>query len=261
MFVGDQSVVNESALAKFLKRDRRIVLAGLAGVVVLAWIYTIGFDGGLGDAAMAGLMPWTFLHFGLIFLMWAVMMVGMMLPSAAPMILLYALVARKSAEKNTPVIGVGVFVAGYVAAWIGFSLTAAFLQWVFEQFALLSPMMVSANPNFGGGLLIAAGAYQWTPLKDRCLGNCRAPLAFITNAWRDGLRGAFRMGLEHGLYCVGCCWVLMGLLFFGGVMNLLWIAAIAGFVMLEKLAPFGVQAGRFSGFLLIVSGLLVIGLA
>ncbi len=121
--------------------------------------------------------------------------------------------------------------------------------------------MVIANPFFGGGLLIAAGAYQWTPLKDRCLGNCRSPMAFLTHSWRDGRGGAFRMGLEHGLYCVGCCWVMMGLLFLGGVMNLLWIAAITAFVLLEKLSPIGTQGGRFSGFLLIVSGLLVIGLA
>lgn len=238
-----------------------IVLAGLGGVLALAWIYIIVFDGGMAAAASSALTPWTVSHFALMFMMWAVMMVGMMLPSAAPMILLYMLVARKSAEKNIPIAATGVFVTGYLAAWTGFGLGATLLQWGLEQFALLSPMMVSANPLFGGGLLIAAGVYQWTPLKDRCLGNCRAPLSFLTTAWRDGTAGALRMGLEHGFYCVGCCWVLMGLLFFGGVMNLLWIAAITAFVLFEKLSPIGIRAGRFSGFALIISGLLVIGLA
>ena len=253
-------MVGEDALENLLKRDRMIVLAGLVGVSVLAWIYIIAFDGGVA-AAMHASMPWTVSHFVLMFSMWSVMMVAMMLPTAAPMILLYMLVVRKSAEKHTPIVAAGVFVAGYIVAWAAFSLSVTALQWGFEQFALLSPMMASANPLFGGGLLIAAGAYQWTPLKDHCLGNCRAPMAFLTTSWRHGRIGAFRMGLEQGLYCVGCCWVLMGLLFFGGVMNLLWIAAITAFVLLEKFAPMGIQAGRFSGFLLIVSGLLVIGLA
>ena len=253
-------MVGESALENILKRDRMIVLFGLGGVIGLAWVYLVAFDGGMSAAPYA-MIPWYFSHFVLMFLMWAVKMVGMMLPSAAPMILLYMLVARKSAEKNTPIVATGVFVAGYAVAWTGFSLSATILQWDFELLALLSPKMVIANPFFGGGLLIAAGAYQWTPLKDRCLGNCRSPMAFLTHSWRDGRDGAFRMGLEHGLYCVGCCWVMMGLLFLGGVMNLLWIAAITAFVLLEKLSPIGVQGGRFSGFLLIVSGLLVIGLA
>mgnify|MGYP001972274706 CR=1 FL=1 len=164
-------------------------------------------------------------------------------------------------EKNTPIVAKGVFVAGYAVAWTGFSLSASILRWGFELLALLSPKMAIANPFFGRGLLIAAGAYQWTPLKDRCLGNCRSPMAFLTHSWRDGGGGAFRMGLEHGLYSVGCCWVMMGLLFLGGVMNLLWIAAITAFVLLEQLSPIGIQGGWFSGFLLIVSGLLVIGLA
>ena len=202
-------MVGESALENILKRDRMIVLFGLGGVIGLAWVYLVAFDGGMSAAPYA-LMPWNFSHFVLMFLMWAVMMVGMMLPSAAPMILLYMLVARKSAEKNTPIVATGVFVAGYTVAWTGFSLSASILQWGFELLALLSPKMVIANPFFGGGLLIAAGAYQWTPLKDRCLGNCRSPMAFLTHFWRDGGGGAFRMGLEHGLYCVGCCWVMMG---------------------------------------------------
>jgi predicted metal-binding membrane protein len=254
-------MAGNGALEKYLKRDRLIVAVGLGGVIALAWIYIVAFDGGLAAATMSTLAPWTATHFVLIFLMWVVMMVGMMLPSAAPMILLYALVARKSAERDTPVVATAVFVGGYVAAWTGFGLLAALLQWCFEQAALLSPMMASASPVFGGIVLMAAGVYQWTPLKERCLGNCRAPMSFLTHRWQAGRAGAFRMGLEHGMYCVGCCWALMGLLFVGGVMNLLWIAAIAGFVMLEKLASFGVPAGRFSGFLLIVSGLLVIGLA
>jgi predicted metal-binding membrane protein len=253
--------VDESALEKILKRDQSIVLVALIGVIALAWVYIIGHDGGMVATATYTLKLWTVSYFGLMFLMWAFMMAGMMLPSAAPMILLYMLVARASEAKDTPIVTTGVFVAGYIAAWTAFSLAATILQWGLEHFALLSPMMASINPAFGGVFLIAAGIYQWTPLKDRCLGNCRAPMAFLTTSWRDGRVGAFRMGLEQGFYCVGCCWVLMGLLFFGGVMNLLWIGAITAFVLLEKLAPIGIQAGRFSGFLLLVSGLLVIGLA
>jgi predicted metal-binding membrane protein len=258
--MGRQSVADQTALEKILKRDRMIVVAGLGGVIVLAWFYIVLHDGGMTAAAMSGLTPWTGSHFVLMFLMWAVMMVGMMLPSAAPMILLYMLVARKSAEKNTPIVATGVFVAGYAAAWAGFSLGATLLQWGFEKFALLSPMMASANPEFGGGLLIAAGVYQWTPLKDRCLGNCRAPLSFLTTSWRDGRAGAFRMGLEQGFYCVGCCWVLMGLLFIGGVMNLLWIAAISLFVLAEKVLPVrdARTASRLSGVVMVLIALLLL---
>jgi predicted metal-binding membrane protein len=195
------------------------------------------------------------------FLMWAVMMVAMMVPSAAPMILLFAAIHRKQRERGRGFAPVSAFVAGYIAIWSAFSLAATLLQWGLEQAALLSPMMVGTSPMLGGGLLVVAGLYQWTPLKQACLRYCRSPIQFLSHGMRKGSGGAFVMGLEHGAYCVGCCWILMGLLFVGGVMNLLWVAAIAVFVLLEKVLPFGVLGGRVTGALLALAGLIVLFLA
>ncbi len=239
-----------------LKRDRAAVLAALIGITALAWAYLFLLAADMPDmgsaATTARPRPWSALDFWLMFLMWAVMMVGMMAPSAAPMILLFANVQRKSREKGGPFIPTGAFLSGYLIAWTAFSLAAAAAQWALDQTALLSPMMASASPWLGGALLIAAGVYQLTPLKNACLAHCRAPLHFISHHWRPGPSGALRMGAEHGAFCVGCCWALMGLLFVAGVMNLIWVAVIAGFVLLEKVAPFGPRAGRWSGALLII---------
>ncbi len=254
-----------STLETLVKRDRAVVLAGLAGVTGLAWAYlfiTAAEMGGPMDAgAMAAAMqikPWTGLDFLLMFLMWAVMMVAMMLPSAAPMILLFAAVCRKQAAQGRTFAPVGVFVAGYLAVWSAFSLGATLLQWGLEQAALLSPMMVGTSPLLGGGLLVVAGLYQWSPLKQACLRHCRSPIHFIVHHRREGPGGAFVMGLEHGAFCVGCCWLLMGLLLVGGVMNLLWVAAIAVFVLLEKVLPFGARGGRVTGTLLVLAGSFVL---
>ncbi len=251
-------------LETLLKRDRAVVLAGLAGVSLLAWAYLLvaaaEMDGMAGAGAMAAMQvrSWTGLDFLLMFLMWAVMMVAMMVPSAAPMILLFAGIRRKQQERGHGVAPVSAVVAGYVAVWSAFSLAAALLQWGLEQAALLSPMMVGTSPMLGGGLLVVAGLYQWTPLKQACLRYCRSPIQFLSHGMRKGSGGAFVMGLEHGAYCVGCCWILMGLLFVGGVMNLLWVAAIAVFVLLEKVLPFGVLGGRVTGALLALAGLFVL---
>jgi len=189
------------------------------------------------------------------FWMWAVMMVGMMVPTAAPMTLVYAAVARKAARQGTKVAPTAAFVAGYVAMWTLFSLGATLAQWGLDSAALLSPMMVSNSPKLGAALLFAAGVYQLTPWKDSCLEHCRAPAHFISANWRPGVAGAFRMGVVHGAYCLGCCWILMGLLFLGGVMNLLWIAAITLFVLLEKILPAGALAGRIAGLAMIAAAL------
>jgi predicted metal-binding membrane protein len=260
------SASDESKLEFILKRDRVAVLAGLGGVTALAWGYLALLAVGMGDMSeavggamtMAAAEPWSAADFVLMFLMWSVMMLGMMVPSAAPMILIFAMVARKSRSQGKPFTPVSAFVAGYVAVWGGFALGATMLQGILEQWALLSPMMVSNSPLLGGGLLIAAGLYQWTPLKNACLKHCQSPLQFITTSWRTGTGGAFRMGVEHGAFCLGCCWVLMGLLFLGGVMNLLWIALIAAFVLVEKVMPRGAQAGRLSGLLLVLAGAYVL---
>ena len=257
--------IEMARIEKILKRDRAVVLASLAGLTGLAWLYLVILAGDMGGAPLnSGVMtamalkPWTALDFVLMFLMWAVMMVGMMVPSAAPMIMLFAGIARQSRERDHPFASVSVFVSGYIVAWTAFSLAATVLQWGLEQGALLSPMMVSASPYFGAGLLAAAGVYQMTPLKNVCLQHCRHPAAFIFSRWRPGTLGALRMGIEHGAFCVGCCWVLMGLLFAGGVMNLLWIAAIAIFVLVEKVAPFGSIAGRLGGACMVLAGGMIV---
>ena len=204
--------------------------------------------------AMTGVQPWTATEFGLRLAMWAVMMVAMMVPTAAPMTLMYAAVARKATAQHNPLAPTFVFVAGYLAMWTIFSLVATIAQRFLDQAALLSPMMVSTSAVLGAALLIAAGIYQFTPVKNACLRNCRAPAHFLSRYWRTGNLGAFRMGLRLGAYCVGCCWILMGLLFVGGVMNLLWIAAIAIFVLLEKTIPFGQVSGRVVGAAMILVG-------
>jgi len=220
--------------------------------------------GGLSMApmkdAMTAVQPWTATEFGLRLAMWAVMMVAMMVPTAAPMTLLYAAVARKAAAQHSPLAPTSVFVTGYIAMWTMFSLVATIAQHALDQAALLSPMMVSTSAGFGAALLIAAGIYQLTPFKNACLRNCRAPAHFLSQYWRTGNLGAFRMGLRLGAYCVGCCWILMGLLFVGGVMNLLWIAAIAIFVLLEKTIPFGEVGGRIAGAAMILVGALSLAL-
>jgi predicted metal-binding membrane protein len=210
--------------------------------------------------AMTGMQPWTATEFVLRLAMWAVMMVAMMVPTAAPMTLLYAAVARKAAARHNALAPTFIFVAGYMAMWTIFSLVATVAQHALEQAALLSPMMSSRSAVFGAAVLIAAGVYQFTPFKDACLRSCRAPAHFLSRHWRAGNLGAFGMGLRLGAYCVGCCWILMGLLFVGGVMNLLWIAAIAIFVLLEKTIPFGDVSGRFAGAAMIVVGALGLAL-
>ncbi|MCZ6843816.1 MAG: DUF2182 domain-containing protein [SAR324 cluster bacterium] len=254
-------MVVQSPLEFILKRDRLVVLAGLAGVTVLAWVYLFVLAADMSGMNMGGAMtsmqvkPWSGLDFLLMFLMWAVMMIGMMVPSAAPMILLFALFARKKREENKPYVPVGAFASGYLIVWTAFSAVAVVLQWGLEQATLLSPMMVSASPYLGGSLLIAAGIYQFTPLKNVCLKHCRSPFGFIALHWRPGAWGGLRMGIHHGAFCVGCCWVMMTLLFVGGVMNLLWVAAIAAFVLVEKVLPRGPLTGRITGVALVGWGL------
>jgi predicted metal-binding membrane protein len=189
-----------------------------------------------------------------LFLMWTEMMVAMMIPSAAPMILMFASVNRKRRADERPFVPTGIFLLGYLAAWTGFSALAAVTQWALHSRALLSPMMASTSPILGGTLLCAAGVFQWTPLKNACLTHCRSPLSFLMTDWREGKSGAFAMGLKHGAYCTGCCWFLMALLFVAGVMNMWWVAIISVLVLLEKAAPKGLWLGRIAGAFLVVWG-------
>ncbi len=250
----------DAATEKLLKRDRLVTLGGLMAIAVLAWAYLWALAAEMnmmseGMAEMAHLRPWTAADAGLMFGMWATMMA----PSATPVILLYARVYRGRDHESQSSAPTGAFFASYIAVWVGFSLVMTLLQWGLEQAALLSPMMTSTSPVLGGLVLIAAGVYQWLPAKNVCLSHCRSPVHFLSTHWRAGALGAFRMGLEHGLYCLGCCWMLMLLLFVGGVMNLLWVAAIAIFVLIEKVAPFGPVAGQIGSILLIAGGVAMIG--
>ena len=247
-----------------LKRDRVLVVAGLAAITLLAWAYLfylaqdMSGGEGMGGVELAGsamIVAWGPVDFGLMFLMWAVMMVGMMVPSATPMILAFATINRRRRQNGNPYVPTGVFLSGYLMVWACFSVGATLLQWALHSASLLSPMMVSASPILGGILLLAAGAFQWSPLKNACLRNCRTPMGFITNDWREGHRGALVMGLHHGTYCLGCCWMLMALLFLLGVMNLLWIAALAAFVLVEKVVPAGIWVGRLAGLGMLTWGL------
>jgi predicted metal-binding membrane protein len=178
----------------------------------------------------------------------------MMLPSAAPTILLFARAARTGPSARRPVARTYAFLSGYVAVWTGFSLAATGLQSLLAQWAFVSPMMEITNRRLGAGVLMLAGPNQWTPVKRVCLTHCRGPLQWLTRHWRSGLVGAWRMGMEHGVFCLGCCWAVMLLLFVGGVMNLRWIAAITAFVLLEKLAPQGPRVARVAAAIMIAAG-------
>ena len=203
---------------------------------------------------MARHSSWTPGYVAVVLLMWAVMMAAMMMLSAAPMILLFGTIPRRRQTTVDSPADAGVFGVGYVVVWAAFSLVAVALQFGLEQAALLSPMMSTTSRALAGAVLIGAGVYQWTPLKQACLRRCRSPLDFLMTEWREGRWGAFVMGLRHGGYCLGCCWVLMLLLFVGGIMNLAWIAGIAAFVLVEKLAPAGHWIGRGAGVALILWG-------
>ena len=283
----------DTALESLLRRDRVIVAASLAALTVIAWTYTLwlaaamnidgmsmsgpgmgadmrmdpamemdGMEMDAGDAPSLGTVlgisprPWSSVEAGVTLTMWIVMMVGMMLPSATPMILLYARVGRQSRKEGKPFAATGFFAGGYLLAWVGFALAATLGQWLMEG-TLLSPALASASRIFSGAVLIVAGLYQWTPLKDACLSQCQAPIVFLQRhgGFRRDPAGAVGLGLRHGLYCIGCCWALMTLLFVGGIMNVLWIAAIAIFVLAEKVIPTGRVLSRVAGSLLAAFGL------
>jgi predicted metal-binding membrane protein len=248
-----------------LRKERLIVGSCLAVMALIAWWYLFHTRESMSRTDMSGMdmpgmiMPepqqWSSTAVLLLFVMWAVMMVAMMLPSAAPMVLAFLGVNQRRQATGRPFVPVGIFVAGYLAVWTAYSAVATLAQWGLHKAALLSPAMAATSPFLSGGLLIAAGIFQWTPLKHMCLKGCRSPLSFLMSEWRDGKAGAFIMGLRHGSYCVGCCWALMALLFVAGVMNLFWVAVIALFVMAEKTMPRGELLGRVAGVALVAAGI------
>ena len=242
-----------------LRRERLIVGGCLVAIVVLAWVYLLHTKMVMPDMDMPGmvmvdLQPWGPATVLLLFVMWAVMMVAMMVPSAAPMILAFLTVNQRRQASARPFVPVTIFIFGYLAVWTAFSAVATLAEWGLHEAALLSTTMTATSPALNGGLLIAAGVFQWTPLKRACLKGCRSPLSFLMSEWREGYAGAFVMGLRHGAYCVGCCWFLMALLFVAGVMNLLWVAVIALFVLAEKALPKGELLARVTGIALIIAG-------
>jgi len=263
--------LSESRLARLLRRERVIVLVAIVTVAAIAWAYIVlladamamgGMDmtGYRALPALEAIMvpaaqPWGVEEFALVSVMWAVMMIGMMLPSAAPMILLYVKVGRQSAEKGRPLASAAWFAAGYLLTWCAFALIATTGQWALDRLLLLSPMMATTSRVFGGIVLIAAGLYQWLPFKDACLRQCQSPWLFIqkNGGFRSGAKGALMLGVRHGVYCVGCCWALMALLFVLGVMNVVWIAMLAILVLAEKVVP-GRRLPRIVGAALVGAG-------
>jgi predicted metal-binding membrane protein len=262
--------MTDSTLEAVLRHDRVIVAGALAIIIALAWGYVLWLANDMDMGGMTGYRmipagigimlpastPWKAIEFAYVFAMWTVMMVGMMAPSATPMILMYARVGRQGKSAGKPFAATGWFATGYFLAWAGFSLAATFVQWAFERAAFLDSQMASASNLLGGTVLIAAGVYQWTPLKDVCLAQCQTPFQFLMRhgGFRSDLQGCLLLGLRHGGYCVGCCWVLMALLFVGGVMNVLWIAVLALLILLEKLAPIGRWIARAAGVACVAAG-------
>ena len=241
-------------------RDRALVGLSIITLCALAWAYLIYLDSKMssmapGMVAMSMKMPadhtWGLLDLTTMFVMWSVMMVAMMLPSATPMILLYEHINQKrksDGQARSPTL---YFFGGYLLVWIGFSVLATMLNLTLHSGGLLSSMMGRVTPVLAGISLLAAGAYQWTNLKYACLAHCRSPVGFLMTHWLEGPFAAVRMGAHHGLYCLGCCWMVMILLFVLGVMNLLWIAALTVFVLAEKIVPGGHVLSRVAGLLMV----------
>jgi predicted metal-binding membrane protein len=267
----------DAALEAALRRDRVAVVSALILITALSWTYLLsgaGMDmsafemtrmsqlwlaGGLSKPDMADMTTtapaaWTFRYALSMFLMWWVMMLAMMLPGATPIILLTAALNRRSCTEQPPYGTVMFFTSGYLLAWLGFSLLAVIVQLVLETSGLLSAMMYSISTHLTAGLLLGAGFWQFSSIKQTCLRHCRSPVDFLTRHRRPGNRGALVMGLHHGVYCLGCCWFLMALLFVGGVMNLYWIAGFAMFVIVEKLFHKGRCFGRVAGAGFVTAG-------
>ena len=254
------SLSQPSPLDQVLRRERLVLVACLAAVVVLAWGYLLagaGMDTSMPGMVMAP-MAWTTGTALLMFAMWWVMMIAMMAPSAAPTVLLFSAIGRKRKAAGKPSVAAGFFLAGYLAVWAGFSLVATGLQWALQQLGLMAMDMSTSSHLLGGSIILGAGLYQFTPVKRACLRHCQNPLLFLGGHWRPGATGALRMGLRHGAYCVGCCWVLMALLFFGGIMNFVWIAGLAIFIGTEKLLPKSQWLSAATGAVLALAGLLIL---
>lgn len=253
----------DASSSNLSQQDKIIVITGLLTIAALGWIYMFYMAWAMENMHLVDIwMPprggertWTAWDFILLFLMWLTMMLAMMTPTAAPMVMMFTTVNKQKKVRQQPYVSTFIFLAGYLVAWAIFSIVASAIQWPLHKSGLLNPMMNSRSYLMSGGILILAGLYQWTPMKNVCLEHCRTPLGFLMTAWKDGNFGAFKMGLHHGLFCVGCCWALMAILFAVGVMNMLWVTLITIFVLVEKIAPISPSLVRMlTGFALIAWG-------
>src|ERR1700694_2348098 len=242
------------ACGSLVRRDRKLFMAALCAVTAIAWIDLAYMARGMGVESMP--IHWSAGYFAAMFAMWVVMMVGMMIPSAAPAILLFS--ALRGHSRTNGLGATTLFAMGYLIAWTAFSLAATAAQWALSEASLLSPLMASERSELGAFLFIAAGLYQLSPLKHACLSKCRSPAQFLVEHWRDGSLGPLVVGIDRGIYCVGCCWAVVALLFVFGVMNLLWLAVLAAFVLLEKLLPSGSRIAVWSGIAMLGMGLLLL---
>ncbi|MEP6905532.1 MAG: DUF2182 domain-containing protein [Gemmatimonadales bacterium] len=249
---------SQSSVAGSLRRDRVAITSCIVLITALAWAYLVHLNGQMtANMGMAMTASWGVPDVFFTFLMWAVMMVGMMSPTAAPVLFLFSgMQVRQPGGLQS--YAVPLFALGYTTVWVGFSALAALAQWALHEAALLSPGMAASSSRVAGAILIAAGIYQLTPAKGACLRQCQSPLGFLLSRWRDGEWGALQMGLRHGLYCLGCCWALMTVLFVVGVMNLVWVAALTGFILLEKFGGAGPIIARLGGAALIAFGVLIV---
>ena len=241
------------------RSDRILIVTSLVILTAAAWAYLIhDVTSGVNNLPACCLRAdprfWGWRDFTVLFVMWTVMMIGMMTPTVAPMVLMFAAINRRRREQLRPFVPTALFLLGYLIIWTAFSGVATGAQYGLHRASLISPAMVATNRWLGAAVLIAAGIFQFTPAKRRCLTHCRSPLDFLLTEWRDGRAGAIVMGLRQGIFCTGCCWLLMVLLFVVGVMNLLWVAAITLFVLAEKALPVGPWLPRISGAALIVWG-------
>jgi predicted metal-binding membrane protein len=253
-----------SRAERVVRRDRVVVLAALAAVTGVAWLYILQ----MGHTPVRSMLPQRMeprivlsccgVDFWTTFLMWAVMMVGMMVPSVAPMLLAFAGINRKRARSGGPYVPTAVFLCGYLVIWTAFSALAALVQWALFRASLLNAHSQRVGPWLAGALLFVAGAFQLTSVKRACLARCRSPLGFFVGEWRDGWSGALRMGTVHGAFCLGCCWLLMALLFVVGVMNLVWVAGIAAYVLAEKVLPWGRGVARIGAASCFLGGVVLI---